>query len=255
MADGVPDEPLHRHDLRADAAGQGRRPAARARRRSISPTPCTRASAIAAAARVWTARWCRSTRAQERPARRDHRDEAGRTLARLGESGARLRHEPSRAHQGPAMVQGAAAGGDAGARARDRRARARARRRDGGQPRRRRREGRVREVRRSLRGGRTRGAQHAADPDCDQGGRAAGGAPKAATPRPSRDAAAEQGRRRRQRHQRSRGRPADDGPRALLQTGAAGCDRRLRHPRQGRHDPPREAARTSRDSARASPSA
>ena len=50
------------HDLRADAAGQGDRSAARRRRRSILPTTCTAISATAAAAPRSTARWCRSIR-------------------------------------------------------------------------------------------------------------------------------------------------------------------------------------------------
>mgnify|MGYP003694149109 CR=1 FL=1 len=50
VAVGVQGKPLHRFDLRADAAGQGGRPAARRARRSTSPTPCIRAWAIAAAA-------------------------------------------------------------------------------------------------------------------------------------------------------------------------------------------------------------
>ena len=61
VARRVQEQPLHRHHLRADAAGQGRRSAAWARRRSTSRTRCTRASATAAAARASTARWCRST--------------------------------------------------------------------------------------------------------------------------------------------------------------------------------------------------
>ena len=64
---------------------------------------------------------------------------------------------------------------------------------------------------------------------------------------------AEQGGRRRQRHPRRRRRPADDQSRALLQARAARWHRRLRHPRQGRDDPPPEAAATSCACARASP--
>ena len=52
-----------------------------------------------------------------------------------------------------------------------------------------------------------------------------------------------------------RRRPSDDGAGALLQAGAARPHRRLRHPRQGRDDPPRRTARRSRGCARASPSA
>ncbi len=60
LAHRVQEQPLHRHDLRADAAGQGRRSAARRDAGRLSPTPCTRISDTAAAALASTARWSRS---------------------------------------------------------------------------------------------------------------------------------------------------------------------------------------------------
>ena len=48
---GVQGKPLHRRDLRADAAGQGDRPAARRDAGGLRLLPCTPTSAIAAAAR------------------------------------------------------------------------------------------------------------------------------------------------------------------------------------------------------------
>ena len=124
MARSVQGEPLHRHDLRADAAGQGDRPAARRdagrfRLRGAHeprpPLPRRARRRRDGAAQL---------RAAERPAGRDHRGEAGRAVARLAESGPGLRAEPSRARQGAAMVQGAAARGDDRAGPRDGRARA-----------------------------------------------------------------------------------------------------------------------------------
>ena len=91
LAHRVQEQPLHRHDLRADAAGQGGRPAARRDagrlrlRRAHEPRPplprrarrrCDGAAQL---------------RAEERPAGRDHRGEAGRPVARLAQSRARLR--------------------------------------------------------------------------------------------------------------------------------------------------------------------
>ena len=184
---------------------------------------------------------------QNGAAGRDHHGQAGRAVARLAQSGARLRAQPPRAHQGAAVVQGAAARGDGRAGTRDGRARARARSaqtalkldavaakagfakieeffaafardeinceagadRDPRASRSRRRRARAPASRRS---------RHAAEPRRGLG----------------------------QRHPRRRRRPPDDRPRALLQAGAAGSDRRLRHARQGRDDPSRDAAATSR---------
>ena len=55
-----------------------------------------------------------------------------------------------------------------------------------------------------------------------------------------------------QRHPRRRRRPAADRARALLQAGAARSDRRLRHARQGHHDSSRGVRERRRASARAS---
>ena len=61
VARRVQEQPLHRHDLRADAAGQGRRPAARRDAGRLRVRGAYETSATAAAARASTARWCRST--------------------------------------------------------------------------------------------------------------------------------------------------------------------------------------------------
>ena len=91
-----------------------------------------------------------------------------------------------------------------------------------------------RQAGRFFRGGRARRSQFAPDPAGDPGdGQAVGGAGR----RRRRRGAAEQGGGRGQRHPDRRRRSADDGPRALLQAGAARCDRRLRHARQGHHHP------------------
>ena len=125
---------------------------------------------------------------------------------------------------------------------------------DGAQARRGRGEGGLRQDRRLLRGVRARRDQHAAGAGGDP-------APSRSRRRPQRRArrarsrhAAEPRGGLGQRHPRRRRRPAADGARALLQAGAARSDRRLRHARQGRDDPSRRAAATSRACARASPS-
>ena len=58
----VQEQPVHRIDLRVDAAGQGDRPAARRDAGRFRVCRAHRTSATAAAARRSTARWCRSTR-------------------------------------------------------------------------------------------------------------------------------------------------------------------------------------------------
>ena len=177
------------------------------------------------------------SRAQERPARRDRRGEAGRAVARLAQSGAGLRAQPPRARQGAAVVQGAAARGDARPGPRDRRARAAARGRHGGEPRRGRGEGRLRARPTSSTSpsgapSSTRGRSSTAIRAVRAARRRARAGSRAGGRR-----AAEQGGRRGQRHPRRRRRPADDQSRALLQARAARRHRRLRHARQGRHDP------------------
>ena len=196
VARRVQEQPLHRHDLRADAAGQGRRPAARrdAGRLRVRGAHEPRPSLPRRARRR------RDGAAQhaleERPAGRDHRGEAGRPVARLAQSRARLRAQPSRARQGAAVVQGAAARGDARAGPRDRRARAAARRRDRGQSRRGRGEGRLRARPRSSIAAVARDELNiAADPDRDQGGAAARRGARSRSPTPDVARAAEQGRR------------------------------------------------------------
>ena len=135
----------------------------------------------------------------------------------------------------------------------DRRARAAARRRDGGQPRFGRGQGRLRQGRRVLRGGRARRRQPAPDPGGDQGRGAA-----VARARDRRRAGiageAEQVDRQRRRHPRRRRRPPDDRTRALLQAGAARPDRRLRDARAAASPSTASGARPSRGCARANPS-
>ena len=94
-------------------------------------------------------------------------------------------HEPPRANQGAPVVQGAAAGRDDRPRARRRRTGAGAGRRHRGEPRRGRCEGRLREVRRAVRGRRARGAQHASD----RRPRSRRSSRRALRPRPSRSPA------------------------------------------------------------------
>ncbi len=115
-------------DLRADAAGQGGRSAARRDagrfrlRRAYEPRPPL--PRRARRRRDGAAELSRSRADSGSRSSRLSRAGPRRPKSRLAQPGARLRGEPPRAHQGAAMVQGAAARGDDRARARDRRARA-----------------------------------------------------------------------------------------------------------------------------------
>ena len=136
----------------------------------------------------------------------------------------------------------------------NRRARVAACRRDGGQPRFGRGQGRFRQGRRVLRGGRARRRQPAPDPGGDQGRGAA--VARARGRRRARIAGeAEQVDRQWRRHPRRRRRPPDDRARALLQAGAARSDCRLRHARAGASPSTASGARPSRGCARANRSA
>ena len=165
--------------------------------------------------------------------------QAGRPVARLAEPGAGLRRQPPRAGEGAPVVQAAAARGDRGAGSRGRRARARARRRDAHQPRRARGEGGLRQAGRAVRGRGARRGQPAPAADRHPRGGGTGARGRGRGVR-RRGAHAREPRQRLRRRHPDRGRgPADDRTRALLQAGAARCDRRLRHARQGHHHPPR----------------
>ena len=97
----------------------------------------------------------------------------GGPVARLAERRPGLRAKPSRARQGAAMVQGAAARGDDRAGPRNGRARIAPRRQDGAQARRGRGAGGIRQARRIFRRGVARRAQYARAAARDPGGRQA----------------------------------------------------------------------------------
>ena len=124
LARRVQEQSLHGHDLRADAAGQGRRPA-----RGATPVD------FAYAVHTSLGHRCRGAKVDGAMVPLNHALKNGQQVeivaakqggpvARLAQSRARLRAQPPRAHQGAAVVQGAAARGDGGAGPRDRRARA-----------------------------------------------------------------------------------------------------------------------------------
>ncbi len=109
MAVGVQGKPLHRFHLRADAAGQGHRPAAwldagrlRVRRAHEPRPPLPRRHGRRPDGAV-------ALHAEERAAGQCRHGQAGRAVARLAQSGPGLRAQPPRAHQGAAVVPRAAA--------------------------------------------------------------------------------------------------------------------------------------------------
>ena len=235
MAERFSHEPLHRHDLRADTPGKGRRPAARRYtggfrvRRAYEPRPSL--PRRSRRRRDGTAR----PRGQERTAARDRRRRARRRGPALGAPRCGLLDAPPRTDRAPMVwaqqleetLRMAAPSSNASSRAPARppstdavAAKAGFENSDEPSP------------------PSARGVEHAVDPGGDRS-RPAGGC-EGGGGEPNRLASPEQGGGRRQRDQRSRCRPPDDGPRALLQAGAARRHRRLRHARQRGHDPSRE---------------
>ena len=152
------------------------------------------------------------TALDQRPARGNRRREAGRPIARLAQPRARLRREPSRAHEGAAVVQIAAARGDDRARAIERRARASARRHDRAESRRRRGKSRVRQTRRFLCGRCARRRQRTPGAKRDSRRREARRSAGRFRGR-GHGLPAEQKQQRRRRHSHRRRRSPDDGTR------------------------------------------
>ncbi len=173
--------------------------------------------------------------AGQRPAGGDHHRQAGRSVARLAQSAARLPGHVARAGQGQALVRGARGSGDAVAGPRDRHARVAARRPDPGQHRR---AGRTSSASPTPMRCSSAAARGEVGPRAIQV--ALRGAPEEAAA-PSREI----------QTRKSRAGDSGDGvlvvgvgqaadpARPLLQAGAAGRDPRLRHARQGRLGAPR----------------
>ena len=190
--------------------------------------------------------------ARERPARRDRHRQDRRPVARLAERRARLREEPARAAEDPAVVQRQGACRDAsrpGARMVEKELR---------------REGARRptstrspqslgfkQARRALRRRRARRGQPApaADRAARRGRSRARSSDGRAPPSKTAEPAAKTRRAGRRRHG-----PPDDPARAVLQAGAARSDPRLRHARQGRLGAPRGLREPRSASPSASPS-
>ncbi len=177
--------------------------------------------------------------ARERADGRGHRGQDRRAEPRLAQRGPRLPEERALAGQGAPVVQRARARAVGRGWARAGREGTAAARQDGGQARRPGQAPRLRQGRRAVRGGDQGGVQPALD---RAGAGAARRGARADARAAGRQAARSSGRQGQGAGRRRRF--AADAARPLLPPGAARRDRRLRHARPRRVDPPRSTART-----------